>query len=86
MNINLCLSAEAASSSEAFQEVEGETEERRRARLNHHLRTQARMVCDFSCLPFVAFSFFCFFNGKKKKRKEKETGGLLLIILFYWNS
>lgn len=66
----LCLSAEVASSSEAFQEIEGETEERRRARLNHHMRTQARMVCGFSCLPFAAFSFFCFFNGEKKKRKR----------------
>lgn len=38
------LFGEAASSSEAFQEIEGETQERRRARLNHHMRTQARMA------------------------------------------
>ncbi|XP_059630683.1 auxilin-related protein 2 [Cornus florida] len=31
-------------SSGEFQEVEGESEERRRARLNHHRRTQARMA------------------------------------------
>ncbi|KAA8538408.1 hypothetical protein F0562_028046 [Nyssa sinensis] len=34
----------AAPSSGQFQEIEGETEERRRARLNHHLKTQARMA------------------------------------------
>ncbi|KAA8546441.1 hypothetical protein F0562_002820 [Nyssa sinensis] len=34
----------AAPSSEEFQEIEGESEERRRARLNHHLRTQERMA------------------------------------------
>uniref|UniRef100_A0A5B7AKI9 Putative auxilin-related protein 1 n=1 Tax=Davidia involucrata TaxID=16924 RepID=A0A5B7AKI9_DAVIN len=34
----------AVTSSEEFEEVEGESEERRRARLNHHLRTQTRMA------------------------------------------
>ncbi|XAR55549.1 hypothetical protein NMG60_11035650 [Bertholletia excelsa] len=35
---------EAAPSSGEFQEIEGEPEERRRARLNHHMRTQQRMA------------------------------------------
>lgn len=30
-----------------FQDVEGETEERRRARLERQQRTQERAVCDF---------------------------------------
>ena len=34
-----------SASSGVFQEIEGESEERRRARLNHHMRTQQRMVC-----------------------------------------
>lgn len=33
-----------ASSSDKFQEIEGESEERRKARLNHHMRTQQRMA------------------------------------------
>ncbi|KAL3504255.1 hypothetical protein ACH5RR_034096 [Cinchona calisaya] len=37
------LFGEATSSSEEFQEIEGESEERRRARMNQHMRTQARM-------------------------------------------
>lgn len=52
----LCYRAEATSSSGEFQEVEGESEERRRARLNHHMRTQARMVCFF-----VSIVCSCFF-------------------------
>ena len=39
------LFAKAAPSSGAFQEVEGETEDRRRARLERHQRTQERAVC-----------------------------------------
>lgn len=36
---------EAAPSSGEFREVEGENEERRRARLERHQRTQERAVC-----------------------------------------
>lgn len=35
----------APPSSGAFQEVEGETEERRQARMERHQRTQERAVC-----------------------------------------
>lgn len=48
--------AEPAASSEGFQEIEGESEERRRARLNHHIRTQARMVCSFPSLVLLPFT------------------------------
>lgn len=46
---------EAAPSSGEFQEVEGETEERRRARLERHQRTQERAVC--ANLAYLIFFF-----------------------------
>lgn len=39
------LVAKASPSAGEFQDVEGETEERRRARLERHQRTQERAVC-----------------------------------------
>ena len=41
-----------AGSSGEFQEVEGETEERRKARLERHQRTQERAVC-FASHDFI---------------------------------
>ena len=41
---------EAAPTSGEFQEVEGETEERRRARLERHQRTKERAVCIIALL------------------------------------
>ena len=41
---------EAAPTSGEFQEVEGETEERRRARLERHHRTKERAVCIIALL------------------------------------
>ncbi|XP_052203480.1 auxilin-related protein 2-like [Diospyros lotus] len=38
------LFGEASPSSGEFQEIEGESEERRKSRLNHHMRTQKRMA------------------------------------------
>lgn len=53
----------SATQSGGFQDVEGETEERRRARLERHQRTQERAVCisleSFPLMGFVASSFFC---------------------------
>lgn len=45
-----------------FQDVEGETEDRRRARLERQQRTQERAVCDFGLIfhklknPFMNFN------------------------------
>lgn len=39
--------ADVTGSSGEFQEVEGESEERRKARLERHQRTQERAVCVF---------------------------------------
>lgn len=47
----LILFGTAAPSSGEFQEIEGESEERRKARLDRHQRTQERAVYIF--LPFV---------------------------------
>lgn len=41
---------EAAPSSGEFQEVEGESEERRKARLERHQRSQERVVCVIASL------------------------------------
>ncbi|XP_075098794.1 uncharacterized protein LOC107808622 [Nicotiana tabacum] len=41
---DLMFFGDSAPSSEVFQEVEGESEERRRARLKHHMKTQERMA------------------------------------------
>lgn len=52
---SLCLSfvflVKGPSSSSDFQEVEGETEERRRARMERHQRTKERAVCVFVSHP-----------------------------------
>lgn len=45
--IRHCVHADSAPSSEAFQEIEDESEERRNARLKQHLKTQERMVIIF---------------------------------------
>lgn len=44
-----------ASPSSQFEEVEGETEERRKARLGRHQRTQERAVCIVMLLTFPNF-------------------------------
>ena len=40
-----------------FQEVEGESEERRRHRLNHHQNTQERMVYILISFNYFPYSF-----------------------------
>ena len=55
----------AASSSREFQEVEGETEERRRARLECHRRTQKRAA---KALKKINVTFKC--KGNKLRDME----------------
>ncbi|GFS37617.1 chaperone DnaJ-domain superfamily protein [Actinidia rufa] len=43
-DFSFLFGAAPSASSGVFQEIEGESEERRRARLNHHMRTQQRMA------------------------------------------
>lgn len=47
----------AGSSAGEFQDVEGETEERRRARLERHQRTQERAVCVICCMKAIILPF-----------------------------
>lgn len=51
--VRCCVHADSAPSSEAFQEVEDESEERRNARLKHHLKTQERMVIFLITIPLT---------------------------------
>lgn len=53
--IRRCVHADSAPSSEAFQEVEDESEERRNARLKQHLKTQERMVIFLITIPLTEY-------------------------------
>lgn len=44
-----------------FEEVEGESEERRKARLGRHQRTKERAVRVFPSLSRFCFSFYLFY-------------------------
>lgn len=45
ISLTKSLLVDVVTSSGEFHEVDGEPEERRRARLNRHMRMNARMVC-----------------------------------------
>lgn len=64
----------AAPSSGDFQEVDGESEERRRARLERHQRAQERAVCDL--FLFIIYTLFA-----RVKNEVKVHIALRLVCL-----
>ncbi|KAG5586077.1 hypothetical protein H5410_046511 [Solanum commersonii] len=73
----------ASASSGEFQDVEGETEERRRARLERHQRTQERAlfacsILEFGCLHnrFYVFLHSCYVCAQAKALAEKNQRDL----------